>query len=143
MTLLASRLIVLITQPPQPSSKLLPITRAFVPGGPEPSTNGFSNFIPLTTIDRSGLCMTLLRPRGGVLARGAASHAIRRPSRAGRAPRRGTIAGRSAILRGPRSRTPDHAIDLGRHVLGLEAHVRMGAREDTKHLVREGLADRL
>src|SRR5437588_6005884 len=27
----------------------------FVPGGPEPSTNGFSNFMPLTVMDRSAV----------------------------------------------------------------------------------------
>jgi hypothetical protein len=55
MTLEASRLMVLMTQPPQPRSKLLAMTRALVPGGPEARTNGFWNFIPLTTMERSGI----------------------------------------------------------------------------------------
>src|SRR5580704_8783410 len=29
------------------------MTLPFVPGGPEPSTNGLSNFMPLTVMDRS------------------------------------------------------------------------------------------
>src|SRR5690606_39047477 len=29
------------------------MTLPFVPGGPEPSRNGFSNFMPLTVMDRS------------------------------------------------------------------------------------------
>src|SRR5437879_1632944 len=43
---------VLQTMPPQPRSYDLAITRALVPGGPDPRTNGLSNFIPLTTIAR-------------------------------------------------------------------------------------------
>src|SRR5690242_4042497 len=31
------------------------MTLPFVPGGPDPSRNGFSNFIPLTVIDRSAV----------------------------------------------------------------------------------------
>src|SRR5688572_22998549 len=53
MTFEASRLMVLMTMPPQPRSYDLEMTRAFVPGGPEPRTKGFSNFIPLTVIERS------------------------------------------------------------------------------------------
>ncbi len=41
---------VLQTTPPQPSSNAFAMTFALVPGGPEPSTNGFSNFIPSTVI---------------------------------------------------------------------------------------------
>src|SRR4029079_18693924 len=33
------------------------MTFPFVPGGPEPSRNGFSNFIPLTVIDRSAVTL--------------------------------------------------------------------------------------
>src|SRR5215470_7736848 len=39
--------------PPQPRSNDRAITLPFVPGGPEPSTKGFSNFIPLTVMLRS------------------------------------------------------------------------------------------
>src|SRR5437867_11407364 len=52
-TLLDSRLTVFATAPPQPASNDLASTRAFVPGGPEPSKNGFGNLIPLTVMDRS------------------------------------------------------------------------------------------
>ncbi len=48
MTFDASRLTVLQTTAPQPSSNALPITLAFVPGGPEPMMNGFGNFSPST-----------------------------------------------------------------------------------------------
>ena len=51
--LLLSRLIVLHTIPPQPSSKERLITLPFVPGGPEASTNGFGKRIPLTSMLRS------------------------------------------------------------------------------------------
>src|SRR5262245_50687601 len=48
---------VLMTQPPQPRSKLLAMTRALVPGGPDASTNGFSNRIPFTSMLRSTSAM--------------------------------------------------------------------------------------
>ena len=44
----ASRLTVLQMTAPQPSSSALPMTLAFVPGGPEPMTNGIGK---LQTID--------------------------------------------------------------------------------------------
>src|SRR2546421_2093738 len=52
-----SRLTVFATAPPQPASNDLAITRAFVPGGPEPSRNGLGKVIPFTTIDRS-ICLS-------------------------------------------------------------------------------------
>jgi hypothetical protein len=42
-----------MTIPPQPKSKLLEMTFALVPGGPEPKIKGFSNFIPFTSTLRS------------------------------------------------------------------------------------------
>src|SRR4029453_4109005 len=48
-----SRLTVLATAPPQPASNDFASTRAFVPGGPEPRTNGLGNLMPLTVMDRS------------------------------------------------------------------------------------------
>src|ERR1043165_2991103 len=54
-TLLDSRLTVLATAPPQPASNDFASTRAFVPGGPEPSRNGLGNLMPLTVIERSML----------------------------------------------------------------------------------------
>src|SRR5687767_11226386 len=56
MTFDASRLIVLATTAPHPSSNALPITFAFVPGGPEPITNGLGSFRPLTVV--SSVAMT-------------------------------------------------------------------------------------
>src|SRR5438477_6476396 len=53
MTLDASSENVLATIPPHPRSYERAITLPLVPGGPEPSTNGFSNFMPLTVILRS------------------------------------------------------------------------------------------
>src|ERR1041385_5895060 len=53
MTFDASSANVLATIPPQPRSKDRAITLPFVPGGPEPSTNGLSNFMPLTVMLRS------------------------------------------------------------------------------------------
>src|ERR1051325_3337425 len=44
---------VFATAPPQPASKDFASTRAFVPGGPEPSRKGLGNLIPLTVIERS------------------------------------------------------------------------------------------
>src|SRR5215813_8455174 len=52
-TLADSSETVLATAPPQPASYDLVITRAFVPGGPEPRTNGLGNLMPLTVIERS------------------------------------------------------------------------------------------
>src|SRR5262245_3294028 len=40
---------------PQPSSNALPMTLAFVPGGPEPTTNGLGNFRPSTMMLRSDI----------------------------------------------------------------------------------------
>src|SRR5262249_7171193 len=40
---------------PQPSSNALPITFAFVPGGPEPMMNGLESLRPLTVTDKSGV----------------------------------------------------------------------------------------
>src|SRR5215468_8284933 len=53
MTWLASSANVLATMPPQPRSNDRAITLPFVPGGPDPSTNGLSNFMPLTVMLRS------------------------------------------------------------------------------------------
>src|ERR1051325_3708536 len=53
MTFDASSANVLATIPPHPRSKDRAITLPFVPGGPEPSTNGLSNFMPLTVMLRS------------------------------------------------------------------------------------------
>src|ERR1051325_762121 len=50
MTLEASRLMVLAMTPPHPSSSALPITLAFVPGGPDPMMKGLGSFSPLTTV---------------------------------------------------------------------------------------------
>src|SRR5205814_5734914 len=55
MTLEASSEIVLAMTAPQPSSKALPITFAFVPGGPEPMTNGLGSFNPLTVVASVGI----------------------------------------------------------------------------------------
>src|ERR1044071_10181285 len=52
MTFALSRLTVFATTPPQPASKDLAMTRAFVPGGPEPSRKGLGNLMPLTVIER-------------------------------------------------------------------------------------------
>src|SRR5262249_26042329 len=48
----ASRLTVLQITAPQPSSNALPITLAFVPGGPEAMTNGLGSFKPLAVVER-------------------------------------------------------------------------------------------
>ena len=40
---------------PQPSSNALPMTLAFVPGGPEPMTNGLGSFRPSTVVLRSAM----------------------------------------------------------------------------------------
>src|SRR2546425_3228943 len=48
-----SRLTVLATAPPHPASYDFAITRALVPGGPEPNKKGLGNFIPFTVIDKS------------------------------------------------------------------------------------------
>src|SRR5436190_1341413 len=53
MTFDASSAKVLATMPPQPRSNERAITLPLVPGGPEPSTNGLSNFMPLTVMLRS------------------------------------------------------------------------------------------
>src|SRR5262252_9925552 len=53
MTLLASSENVLATMPPQPRSYDRAITLPLVPGGPDPSRNGLSNFMPLTVMLRS------------------------------------------------------------------------------------------
>src|SRR5690349_2378468 len=53
MTFEASIEKVLATMPPQPRSNDRAMTLPLVPGGPEPSTNGFSNFMPLTVMPRS------------------------------------------------------------------------------------------
>src|SRR3954454_10361081 len=50
MTLEASREIVLQMTAPQPSSNALPMTFAFVPGGPEPMTKGLGSFSPSTVV---------------------------------------------------------------------------------------------
>src|SRR4051812_12717085 len=51
----ASRLIVLMTTAPHPSSNALPQTLAFVPGGPEPMTNGLGSLIPSTVVASVGI----------------------------------------------------------------------------------------
>ena len=56
MTLDASSEIVLQMTAPHPSSNALPITFAFVPGGPEPMTKGLGSFRPLTVV--SSVAMT-------------------------------------------------------------------------------------
>src|SRR5262245_3699919 len=61
MTLLESRLMVLMTIPPQPRSYDLAITLALVPGGPEPRRNGFSNSTPLTVTCSDGAMVLHLR----------------------------------------------------------------------------------
>src|SRR5689334_11550581 len=55
MTFEASSEMVFATTPPQPSSNALPMTFAFVPGGPEPMMNGFGRFRPLTVISSVGI----------------------------------------------------------------------------------------
>src|SRR5262249_6930300 len=50
-----SRLTVLQITAPQPSSYALPMTLAFVPGGPEPTTNGLGSFKPSTIMLRSDM----------------------------------------------------------------------------------------
>src|SRR2546429_4650149 len=55
MTLEASRLMVLAMTPPQPSSSALPMTFAFVPGGPEPMMKGFGSFRPFTVVASVGI----------------------------------------------------------------------------------------
>src|SRR5205823_312650 len=50
---------------PQPSSNALPMTLAFVPGGPEPMTKGFGNLRPLTVT--SSDAMRRLRSNGTAL----------------------------------------------------------------------------
>src|SRR5215213_178789 len=57
MTLLASSEIVLQITPPQPSSNALPMTFAFVPGGPEPMTKGLGSFRPLTTVSSVAIAL--------------------------------------------------------------------------------------
>src|SRR5436190_9611879 len=54
-TLEASRLIVLQMTAPQPSSKALPITLAFVPGGPEAMISGLGSFRPSTVVLKSAM----------------------------------------------------------------------------------------
>src|SRR3954468_18835444 len=64
MTLLESSEMVLITTPPHPRSKLFAITFPLVPGGPDASMNGFSNWMrSLTLMARLG-CMR--NPQVGV-----------------------------------------------------------------------------
>src|SRR5262245_25694731 len=55
MTLEASSEIVFAITPPQPSSRALPMTLAFVPGGPEPMTKGLGSFRPLTVVASVGI----------------------------------------------------------------------------------------
>src|SRR5436309_3001001 len=55
MTLEASSEIVLATTAPQPSSNALPMTFAFVPGGPEPMMKGFGSFKPLTVVSSDAM----------------------------------------------------------------------------------------
>src|SRR4051794_8014177 len=45
---------VLHTMPPHPRSNDFAMTRALVPGGPDPRTNGLSNSMPLTVIASDG-----------------------------------------------------------------------------------------
>src|SRR6187551_3428244 len=61
MTLLASSEIVLQITPPQPSSNALPITFAFVPGGPEPMTKGLASFRPLTVVSSVAMAFSAKR----------------------------------------------------------------------------------
>src|SRR6478736_3913395 len=67
MTFDASRLTVLQMTAPQPSSKALPMTFAFVPGGPEPMTKGLGSFRPLTVHSSVGMTAssTLFRTAAG------------------------------------------------------------------------------
>src|SRR5688572_23328892 len=53
----ASRLTVLQITAPQLSSNALPMTFAFVPGGPEAMTKGFGTFKPLTVVLRSAMVL--------------------------------------------------------------------------------------
>src|SRR5436305_14720659 len=53
MTFALSKLTVFATAPPHPASNDFAMTRAFVPGGPEPSRKGFGNLMPLTVIESS------------------------------------------------------------------------------------------
>src|SRR5215207_10661447 len=52
MTFEASSEIVLQMTAPHPSSNALPMTFAFVPGGPEPMTNGLGSCRLLTVVSR-------------------------------------------------------------------------------------------
>src|ERR1043165_5969317 len=56
---------VLHTIPPQPRSNDRAITRALVPGGPEASRKGLSNWIPVTVVFRDG-AIGVLSSAGGV-----------------------------------------------------------------------------
>src|SRR3954451_1776122 len=58
MTFDASSEIVLATTARHPSSNALPITFAFVPGGPEPMTKGLGSFRPLTVVSSVGIFLS-------------------------------------------------------------------------------------
>src|SRR4051812_28965352 len=49
---------------PQPSRKARVITFRFVPGGPDPITNGFGNFNPSTVVASVGIRTPFGKPRG-------------------------------------------------------------------------------
>src|SRR6056297_477958 len=55
MILDASKQTVFADAAPQPSAKARQITRALVPGGPEPITNGLGNLMPLTVVSSVGM----------------------------------------------------------------------------------------
>src|SRR5690349_4216939 len=99
-----SRLTVFATAPPQPASNDFASTRAFVPGGPEPSTNGLGNFMPLTVMDRSinstPLNRLLERRKYPVVDRGRTARCCaRRGSYRDRDRRRGVHPYRGALRR--------------------------------------------
>src|SRR3954468_25008728 len=74
---------VLQTLPPQPRSNDFAITFALVPGGPDPSRNGFSNSIPLTVTFSAGAMETPQELRcvdRGVSSKQPCSRAMRAPS---------------------------------------------------------------
>src|SRR6266404_1907174 len=59
----ASRLIVFAMTAPQPSRNARVMTFRFVPGGPEPITNGFGSFSPSTAVASVAILASLAKPR--------------------------------------------------------------------------------
>src|ERR1700719_4383459 len=60
MTFDESRLTVFAMTAPQPSRNARVITLRFVPGGPDPMTNGFGSFRPSTVVASVGITLLLL-----------------------------------------------------------------------------------